>query len=251
MKNPKVSIITPLYNCEKFIAEAINSVIAQTQDDWEMLIIDDCSTDNSRLIVKEFIKMDNRIKYYKTNFPSGSPTTPRNIGIEMANGQFIAFLDSDDLWSPNKLEVQIPLFLDDNVGIVFSNYEKINEKGESNGRFIIAPNKVSYNNLLKGNVIACLTAIYDCKKIGKVYFNRQGHEDYAFWLSILKKGYFAKNSNYILAKYRVRKNSISSDKYKVIAWYYKIYRRNESFSVLRTAYYLVMALSKSFFKYVK
>ena len=251
MKNPKVSIVTPLYNSEKYIADTINSVIAQTFLDWEMLIIDDCSTDNSKYIVEQFTTSDKRIKYFKTNFQSGHPTTPRNIGISMAKGRFIAFLDSDDIWLPNKLDIQIPLLLEDNVVIVFSNYEKINENGKESGRYIIAPEYVSYNSLLRGNVIGCSTSVYDCKKAGKIFFTKQGHEDFAFWLSILKRGYLAKNSSLILAKYRIRKNSISSDKFKVLMWYYKIYRVNESFSVVRSFFYVVIAIKRSFFKYIK
>ncbi|WP_264525317.1 glycosyltransferase family 2 protein [Flavobacterium sp. N502536] len=251
MQSHKVSIITPLYNSESFIAETIQSVLAQTYNNWEMLIVDDCSTDNSKSIIEDFAKHDDRIKYFKTSSPSGSPTIPRNIGIEMASGRFIAFLDSDDLWNSNKLQLQIPLFNDQKVGIVFSDYEKINEEGQSDERFIIAPNQVSYKELLKGNVIACLTVVFDSEKLSKIYFTKQGHEDYAFWLSILKKGYIAKNVGHVLAKYRVRKSSVSSNKFKVIKWYYAIYRKNENLSVLQTLYYLIIALSKSFFKYVK
>ncbi|MDN3671922.1 glycosyltransferase family 2 protein [Flavobacterium branchiarum] len=251
MQSHKVSIITPLYNSESFIAETIQSVIAQTYNNWEMLIVDDCSTDNSKSIIEDFSKHDDRIKYFKTNSPSGSPTIPRNIGIEMASGRFIAFLDSDDLWNSDKLQLQIPLFNDEKVGIVFSDYEKINEEGQSDKRFIIAPNEVSYKDLLKGNVIACLTVIFDSEKLSKLYFTKQGHEDYVFWLSILKKGYIAKNVGHVLAKYRVRKSSVSSNKFKVIKWYYEIYRKNEKLSIPQTLYYLMIALSKSFFKYVK
>lgn len=251
MEDSKVSIITPLYNCENFISETIKSVIAQSYSDWEMLIVDDCSTDNSRQIVDEFVRTDCRIKYFKTAFASGSPAHPRNIGIEMAQGRYIAFLDSDDLWNSNKLELQIPFFSDDKVGIVFSNYVKVNIDGESKGSIITAPKQVTYFNLLKGNVIACLTSVYDRKKIGKVYFSKQGHEDFVLWLAILKKGYVAKNCGYVLAKYRVRKSSVSSNKLKVIKWYYNIYRENEKLSFMRTVYYLVITLIKSFFKYIK
>lgn len=251
MNNSKVSIITPLYNSENFIGETIKSVIAQTYIDWEMLIVDDCSTDNSRQIVEEFVRTDSRIKYFKTESASGSPADPRNIGIEMATGRYVAFLDSDDLWIPNKLEFQIPLFSDNKVGIVFSNYIKINEEGESNGGIITAPTEVTYSNLLKGNVIACLTSVYDCKKTGKLYFTKQGHEDFALWLAILKKGYLARNSDRVMAKYRVRKSSVSSNKLKVIKWYYIIYRENEKLSLGKTVYYLTIALNKSFFKYIK
>lgn len=251
MNNSKVSIITPLYNSENFIGETIDSVIAQTYIDWEMLIVDDCSTDNSRQVVEQYIKTDSRIRYFRTKSPSGSPSDPRNIGIKTATGRYVAFLDSDDLWVPNKLELQVPLFSDDKVAVVFSNYVKINEDGEFNGGVITAPTEVTYSSLLKGNVIACLTSVYDRKKTGKLYFTKQGHEDFALWLEILKKGYLARNSNLVMAKYRVRKSSVSSNKLKVIKWYYIIYRENEKLSLIRTFYYLTLALNKSFFKYIK
>lgn len=251
MNNSKVSIITPLYNSESFIAETIQSVISQTYNNWEMLIIDDCSKDKSSEIVKTYESLDERIKYFKTDFPSGSPTKPRNIGIEKANGRYIAFLDSDDLWVQNKLETQLQFFEDDSVAIVFSNYEKINEQGIQNNRVIKAPKIVDYKTLLKGNVIACCTCVYDSFKTGKLYFNNQGHEDYALWLEILKKGYFAKNTGLVSAKYRVRNASISSNKYKVIFWIYTIYRENENMSIIKSIYYSFITLSRSFFKYFK
>lgn len=246
-----VSIITPLYNSEQFISKTIESVIAQTYLDWEMIIVDDCSTDQSSEIVKSYMTSDDRIKYFKTTFPSGSPAKPRNIGIEKANGRYIAFLDSDDLWEQNKLETQLQFFEDDSVAIVFSNYEKINEQGIQNNRIITAPLLVDYKKLLKGNVIACCTCVYDSSKTGKLYFNNQGHEDYALWLEILKKGYFAKNTGLISAKYRVRNASISSNKYKVIFWIYTIYRENENMSIIKSIYYSFITLSRSFFKYFK
>lgn len=251
MNNSKVSIITPLYNSESFIAETIQSVISQTYNNWEMLIIDDCSKDKSSEIVKTYKSLDERIKYFKTDFPSGSPTKPRNIGIEKANGRYIAFLDSDDLWEQNKLETQLRVLEDESVAIVFSNYQKINEQGIQNNRVIKAPKIVDYQKLLKGNVIACCTCVYDSSKTGKLYFNNQGHEDYALWLEILKKGYFAKNTGLVSAKYRVRNASISSNKYKVIFWIYNIYRQNERMSIIKSIYYSFLTLSRSFFKYLK
>lgn len=251
MNNSKVSIITPLYNSESFIAETIQSVISQTYNNWEMLIIDDCSKDKSSEIVKTYKSLDERIKYFKTDFPSGSPTKPRNIGVEKANGRYIAFLDSDDLWEQNKLETQLRVLEDESVAIVFSNYQKINEQGIQNNRVIKAPKIVDYQKLLKGNVIACCTCVYDSSKTGKLYFNNQGHEDYALWLEILKKGYFAKNTGLVSAKYRVRNASISSNKYKVIFWIYNIYRQNERMSIIKSIYYSFLTLSRSFFKYLK
>jgi teichuronic acid biosynthesis glycosyltransferase TuaG len=251
MYNSQLSIITPLYNSEIFISETIQSVIAQTYTNWEMIIVDDCSTDNSKKIVEEFCKIEPRIKYYNTEFPSGSPTKPRNIAIEKAQGRFIAFLDSDDLWEPEKLKSQLELFNDEKVAIVFSNYEKINEIGFSNNRIIIAPLLVDYKKLLQGNVIACCTCVYDTYKVGKQYFTKQGHEDYALWLQILKKGFIAKNTGLISAKYRVRDTSVSSNKLKTIRWVYTIFRNNEKLSKMKSIFYTSITLIKSFFKYLK
>ncbi len=251
MYNSKLSIITPLYNSEIFISETIQSVIAQTYTNWEMIIVDDCSTDNSRKIVEDYCKIEPRIKYIKTESSSGSPALPRNIGIEKAQGRFIAFLDSDDLWEPEKLKSQLELFNDEKVAIVFSNYEKINEKGFSNNRIIIAPLLVDYKKLLQGNVIACCTCVYDTYKVGKQYFTKQGHEDYVLWLQILKKGFIAKNTGLISAKYRVRDTSVSSNKLKTIRWVYTIFRNNEKLSAMKSIFYTSITLIKSFFKYLK
>lgn len=251
MNKLNVTIITPLYNSEQFISKTIESVIAQTYPDWEMIIIDDCSNDKSSEIVKSYIESDDRIKYFKTTFPSGSPTKPRNIGIEKAKGRYIAFLDSDDLWELNKLETQLSLFNEESVAIVFSNYEKINEKGISNNRIITAPLLVDYKKLLQGNVIACCTCVYDTYKVGKKYFFKQGHEDYAMWLEILRNGFIAKNSGFISAKYRVRDSSVSSNKIKTIRWVYNIYRNNENLCILKSIFYTSITLIKSFYKYLQ
>ncbi len=245
------SIITPVYNSEKFLYSTINSVISQTYTDWELIMVDDCSTDDSRRIIESFIEKDGRIKYYKTNYPSGSPALPRNIGIEKSIGRFIAFLDSDDIWESRKLEYQNNLFQDDRVAIVFSDYEKIDEAGLRKNRFITAPQVVSYMELLKGNVIGCSTCIYDTAKIGKMYFKKHGHEDYILWLEILRKGFVAKNTGTVLAQYRVRDSSISSNKLKAIHWIFQIYRVNEKMSLLRAIYYTTFTLIRASLKYLK
>ena len=234
-----VSVITPSYNSSVSIKQTIESVLSQTYTDWEMLIIDDCSTDNSVAIIKRYCERDVRIKYFKTEFASGSPCKPRNIGIINARGRYIAFLDSDDVWLPNKLEEQLKLFDDANTAIVYSNYEKISEEGERGQRIITAPSQVSYKELLKGNVIGNLTGIYDTLKVGKVYCRKIPHEDYILWLSILKKGYIARNTNIVHALYRVRKQSVSANKLAVISWQWNIYRNIENISCLRACYYFI------------
>lgn len=251
MNKSMVSIIMPCYNAGKYIKMSVQSVINQTYSNWELIIVDDCSSDNSLEILKYYIVLDDRIKYFKTTNPSGSPTLPRNIAIEKAKGRYIAFLDSDDLWEPNKLESQVELFKIDKVALVFSNYEKINEKGISNNRRIKAPLIVDYKKLLKGNVIACCTCIYDSHKVGKKLFYKQGHEDYALWLEILRHGFIAINTGYFSAKYRVRDESVSSNKFRSITWVYNIYRKNENLSILDSLFFTSITLSKSFFKYLK
>lgn len=191
---------------------------------------------------------DERIKYLKTEYASGSPTLPRNIGIKNSQGRYIAFLDSDDIWLPNKLETQLHLFSDNKTAIVYSNYEKIAENGQRNSRIVVAPFTMDYQHLLLGNVIGCLTAIYDTEKVGKVYFSDYPHEDYIMWLSILKKGYIARNTNTVTALYRVRYNSVSSNKLKVISWQWEIYRSVEKLGYWKSVLFFISYAYKAFRK---
>ena len=233
-----VSVIMPVYNAEGFLEESLQSVLAQTHKDWELLVVDDCSSDNSAAIIRQFAERDSRIRYLKTDKPSGSPTLPRNIGIENAKGKYISFLDSDDAWLPTKLERQMAMFEKyDDMAICFSNYEKMAESGERNNRIIRAPEMVTYKQLLQGNVIGCLTAVYDTEKVGKVYFPNHSHEDYIVWLSILKQGYFARNTGTVEALYRVREHSVSSNKLKALSWQWDIYRNVEQIGLLKSGYY--------------
>ena len=170
------------------------------------------------------------------------------MGVNYAKGRYIAFLDSDDMWFPEKLEQQIPLFDDDNVAIVYSNYEKMDEDGHRSCRIVKAPVTATYNMLLSGNVIGNLTGVYDQKKFGKLEFLDIHHEDYVLWLSILKKGFIAKNTNTTTAAYRIVSNSISANKLQVLPWQWKIYRDIEHLSLLRSAYHFVNYAIKAFLK---
>lgn len=235
--NETVSVIMPVYNAEKYIAFAIDSVLAQSYSNWELLIVDDCSTDLSVSLVSNYVKKDDRVHLFHTDKPSGSPCEPRNIGIRYARGRYIAFLDSDDMWLPNKLEEQLKMFEGGKIAIVYSNYEKISEEGVRAERIVTAPLLVSYRDLLKGNVIGNLTGVYDVKKVGKVYCQNIHHEDYVLWLSILRKGYIAKNTNTVHALYRVRRQSVSANKLTVISWQWHIYRNVEKIGFFSTCYY--------------
>lgn len=243
-----VSIVMPVYNAGIYLAQSIQSVLNQTYSNWELLIVDDCSTDNSADIIKSFASQDGRIHYLKTLSPSGSPTVPRNIGIEKANGRFIAFLDSDDIWLPKKLEEQLPLFESSDTAIVYSNYEKISEEGKRSQRLVLAPMCTDYHELLCGNIIGCLTAVYDVKKLGKLYFEPIKHEDYVLWLTILKKGFKGKNTGTVNALYRVRNHSVSSNKWKVISWQWNIYVHVEKVGYIRAIYYFINYALKAYKK---
>jgi glycosyltransferase involved in cell wall biosynthesis len=246
-----VSVITPNYNCASYIGQAVESVLAQSFQDWEMLIVDDCSTDGSDTIAAGYAKKDSRIRLYKTPSHSGSPLVPRNLGLEKAGGRYIAFLDSDDLWLPGKLERQLALFKDEKTAIVFSNYEKVSPGGGRSGRVVRAPATVNYRQLLKGNCIGNLTAIYDTEKTGKVSFRHPCHEDYILWLEILEKGFMAGNTNTMEALYRVRTGSVSAGKSTAAKWQWSIYRRRLKLSVPYSAYLFCFYMAGGFLKYIK
>ncbi len=173
-----VSIIMPCHNGEKYIAEAIESVISQTYKIWELLIIDDNSSDDSVKIIKSYIEVDKRNKLFQSEKNTGLPATPRNMGIQNATGRFIAFLDCDDIWLSSKLEKQLHLFEDKECAVVYSFYQKINESSNICSSVIKSPRAVSYKNLLKGDCIGNLTGIYDTQKVGKVFQKEIHAEDY-------------------------------------------------------------------------
>lgn len=235
MRKDLVSIIMPMHNSARYIGEAISSVIAQSYTDWELLVVDDLSTDNSVEIVKGYAQQDSRIHLLYNTRHLGMPSAPRSEGVKHAKGQYIAFLDSDDCWLPRKLEEQLPLFAAPTVAIVYSNYEKISENGERTGRVVAAPSQVDYAQMLYGNIIGNLTGIYDRAKTGLVPIPDVHHEDYAMWLSILKKGFIAKNTNAIHGLYRVMGSSVSSNKFNLLSWQWNIYRKTERLSLLKSA----------------
>lgn len=240
MGKPTVSVIMPTHNDVRFLTRAMDSVLSQSFKDWELLVVDDDSTDDTPTVIAEYAKKDSRIRPFRIDVASGSPTKPRNIGIENAIGRYIAFLDSDDLWLPTKLENQISLFQEKKDAImVFSNYRKISEDGEQHKYPIIAPSVLGYKDLLKGNAMGCLTITYDTEKTGKQYFPHCGHEDYALWLSMLKQGGHAYNTNTVEALYRLKNSSVSSNKLRTIGWQWHIYREREKLSIAKSLYYFI------------
>ena len=243
-----VSIIMPSYKSERYISEAITSVLNQSYNNWELLIIDDASPDNSNNIINKFVDNDNRVKLIKLKHNSG-PAIARNKAIKIARGRYIAFLDSDDIWQPSKLEEQIKFMENNNLAFAFSAYDVINVNSIQVGSFY-PPIKITYNDMLKTSSIGCLTAIYDTETLGKLFMPEiYQKQDYGLWLEILKKVEFAKGISKPLAKYRVRDNSISSAKLRGSVYQWKIYRELEKISILKSIYYLVHYMINGLIKY--
>ncbi|WP_197075758.1 glycosyltransferase family 2 protein [Salinivibrio sp. KP-1] len=234
-----VSIIMPSYKSEPFITDAIESVIHQSYKNWELIIVDDKSPDNANKIIRSYEKKDDRVKLIALSDNVG-PAAARNKAIDVANGRYIAFLDSDDMWKPQKLERQIAFINDNNAALVFSNYELINENGTYIGKVIESPVKVSYVDLLKSNHIGCLTAMYDTRKVGKLFMpliNKR--QDYGLWLKILRKTNVAYGMREDLATYRMVAKSVSSDKLKLIRYHYELFTKFERLSRIKACYYIV------------
>jgi len=234
-----VSIITPSYNSARFIAQTIESVLSQTYKNWEMIIVDDISSDNSNEIIEKYVQRDNRIKFIKLEKNSG-PAVARNRAIEEATGRYIAFLDADDLWMSDKLQKQIDFMQSYNYELTYTAYETMREDGVNLHHTVIPPKKLNYQELLKANRIGCLSAIYDSKRIGKVYMPLiMKRQDYGLWLKILKKVDYAYGMDEVLGRYRVMSNSVSSNKLNLLKYNYRLFREYEKFSALKSFYYLM------------
>lgn len=247
--NSLVSIVTPVHNSEAFIEGCIRSVLTQTYENWEHILVDDCSTDNSTGIVRKFAEKHSRIKLIELEVNSGAGIA-RNKAIEAAKGKYIAFLDSDDLWAPEKLTRQLRFMQDNNHYFTFTSYNSINENGDDISRIVKAKERVTYNSALFKNPIGCLTVIYDCNYFGKQYMPAiRKRQDYALWLLLLKKA-DAFGLNEILATYRLRSDSISANKFDLLKYEWKIYREVEGLSLLKSLFYILSAVvlkMKSYF----
>lgn len=249
-----VSIIMPSYNTAKFISETIDSVLMQTYTNWELIIVDDCSTDNTDEVVKSFLS-DDRIKYIKNEKNSGAAFS-RNRALREANGKWIAFLDSDDLWFPEKLEKQIRFMEKNRCHFSYTNYIEIDEDGEPNGKYITGPRKITRRRMYDYCWMGCLTVMYDAEAVGLIQIaDIKKNNDYAMWLKVCKKA-DCLLFNEVLAEYRKgRTGSISSHNYFVmIQWHFLLFRQaeNESFilAVCHTICNLFWGIIKKI-KYIK
>ena len=234
-----ISIITPMYNSEEFILDMIKSVQAQTYQNWEMIVVDDCSQDGGPNIVKEISKTDERIKLISQKQHSG-PSYVRNVAIELAKGRYLAFLDSDDLWHEQKLNKQLNFMKKNHYAFTYTGFEKINEAGKVIGTVFPYKEEVCYYDLLKSNHIGCLTVMIDLKILGhKMYMpDIRKRQDHGFWLDVLKVIDKAYCLHEILCQYRIRKGSISINKIDNIWYQWKLYRKIEKLNIIKSLYYM-------------
>lgn len=234
MEDILVSIVTPSFNSSKFIFETIKSIQEQTIKNWELLITDDCSSDNSYEIIKNTFISDPRIKVFKLEKNSGAGAA-RNNSIEKAKGRYIAFCDSDDRWYPSKLEEQIRFMQEKDCFLSYSSYDTCNEKGEIIG-FVRCLPSLNYYKIIRDNGIGCLTAIYDTQKIGKHYFPLiRKRQDWSLWIKIIKEHGDAFGLDKPLALYRVREDSISSNKMEMLKYNYNVYHEILGYNKVKSA----------------
>ena len=243
-----VSIITPMYNAERFIAETIRSVLSQTYSCWEMIIVDDGSTDHSHEIVERYVHQDNRIHLIRLDKNYGIAQA-RNAAINQSNGRFLAFLDSDDVWLPEKLMIQLEFMKKSKCAFCFSGCFVIDQYGNFTKKERKVPKSISYNKLLYGNVIPCLTVLLDRQRFKNIKFQEINHEDYATWLELLKQTDIAMAVQKPLAKYRIYQKTVSSNKFKSIFWVWNIFRQEQKLNVFKSIYCIIIRTFKAFLKW--
>lgn len=232
-----VSIVMPCYNGEKFIRETIESVLAQTYDKWELLVIDDGSKDNSYDLVNHYVEKDDRIQLIKQK--NAGSAAARNNGIRHSKGQYLALLDSDDIWLPGFLDSQVRFIQQKGAICVCSSYSRIDEQSNEILKPVMSKPIITTKDMQSIDYVGCLTGLYDQSKYGKVYLKEELNsllDDYAFWISVIALEGVAYGNPKILAKYRVRKNSLTSKKTKLIAKHYKFYRKQLGQRKLQSAY---------------
>ena len=244
---PVVSIITPCYNSEKYLSQTIDSVLAQTFQDWEMIIVDDCSTDSSYKIALDAAKLDTRISVYKNEQNMGACFS-RNFATDKAKGKYLAFLDSDDIWYAEKLKEQLDFMQKNNCDFSFTEYEFIDSDSQPLHKKARVINRLDYKKNLFHNFPGCLTVIYDSEKIGKIHGNKKGNaDDYDLFLNVLKNASNAMGMKKILAKYRRHASSISYNRFGMIKEHFMVLHKLHKIPALFAAFYLFTHIAIIYF----
>lgn len=240
----KVSIIMPVYKARATIEQAVASVVTQSYDNWELVIIDDACPEDSCRVIRDQVKNNPQIIQIESATNQGVVIS-RNAGIAQATGQILAFLDSDDYWRSDKLERQMAK-IEEGYDVVCANYLRVKQNSEP----VVVTHKKEFNfiDMLKSNQIGNLTGVYRCDRLGKVYQKQVGHEDYLMWLDIVKRAAIGYCVQEPLAYYRVSNKSLSSNKFRAMTWQWTIYRRELNFSLITSLWlflsYVYAALKK-------
>ncbi|MGX5687481.1 glycosyltransferase family 2 protein [Arcticibacter tournemirensis] len=235
-----ISVITPAYNVSKHITETILSVQKQTYKNWEMIIVDDCSEDNTFEIISDFSKQDTRIKVFKHKKNAGVAAA-RNTALNQASGEYIAFVDGDDLWTEDKLEKQLAFMQANDYALTYTDHQNFDSDSGAKRKIITAPKRMRANDILSNTAIACLTVMINRKKVGDFQMPLLGHtEDNCTWYEILKKGHTAYALPECLSLYRVGNSSLTKNKSIAAKQQWNTYRKYFKFSVIKSAYYFSM-----------
>ena len=247
---PKVSVITPAYNAEPFLEATVSSVQNQTFSDWEMIIVDDCSTDSTYMLAQRLAKSDARIRVLQNDKNSGVAVT-RNRALDAAQGEYIAFLDADDLWLPDKLEQQIRFMETGQFVLTYTDYQKFDSAtGTRRKKIIKAPKRMTAKSIYSNTAIGCLTVMVNRKKAGLFHMPNLKHtEDNITWQNILAKGYTAHRLDGVYSLYREGNSSLTSGKKKAAKQQWETYREYYKFSVVKSAYYFVQYAFHAFLKH--
>ncbi|MBQ4263498.1 MAG: glycosyltransferase family 2 protein [Bacilli bacterium] len=232
-----ISIVVPVYNCEKYLKDTIGSVILQTYGNWELILVNDCSKDKSLKVLKDFSKKDKRIRYINLNRNQGV-SNARNVGVKEAKGKYLCFLDGDDVWVQNKLEIQLDFMKEKGCAFSFGGYEYANAECIPTGKKVYVPKTVTYKQALKNTIISTDTVMFDMSKIDKslIFMPNVKCEDTATWWKILKSGYTAYGMNEILAYYRRMRNTLSSNKFKSAKNMWLLYRKYAELNIFASFY---------------
>lgn len=237
-----MSIIMPAYNCAEWIGKSIESIIEQTYENWELIVVDDCSTDDTFSVIKEYSQSDHRIKWHKLKHNSGAAIA-RNTAVDLAKGVYLAFLDSDDLWIPEKLQKQIHFMSDNNYDFTCTDYGKIDEHDDIKNIVIRCEKEYDYDMVLKrcpGNS----TIIYNCESLGKFHaINIKRRNDFVMWLAVIKKAKSAYGLQERLGYHRVRSGSISYKKSDLMKYQWKVYREIEHLSIVKSLYLMIYKIT--------
>lgn len=244
---PLVSIITPTFNSEKFIEAAIASLQAQTHTNWEMILVDDASTDGTVKIITSATKKDSRLKCVQLSNNHGAGVA-RNTGIELAKGTYIAFLDADDLWMPEKLEKQLAFMKAHKAAVSYTSYCLIDENGTPMHKKVVALPLLTPQKMLKANYIGNLTGMYNVQMLGKVFMpTLRKRQDWALWYRCIQMAGKAQGLQEVLACYRVRNASVSSNKLNLLTYNYLFYRKACNFGAFKSTICLIRFLVEHFF----